>query len=409
MRSHQSLKGFRDLYPQDKALQNFVFDKFREIANLFGYEEYDGPVVEPMDLYAGKTSKELLERQTFQVKGPEEKDEWILRPEMTPTLARMIAAKANELVFPLRLFNLGLRFRYEAPQKGRGREFYQADYDILGGDELLADVEMLATAVSILKLLGFSKDDFQVAINSRKFLEGRLLAVNVPKNSFPKILNQIDRLDKNDTTLDESIQKLVNETVGPSDNPYFEKLFILLDQYNIADLCSIDLKVVRGLDYYTGLVFEVKKKAETGRITLIGGGRYDNLIADYNPNAKISGVGFAVSDIVLLEYLKDKKIFPDIKSKKTKVLVTVFDESTLKNSINAVSQLRSVNIAAELYPSADKKLDKQLKYADRVGIPYVIIIGPEEIKKNVYKVKQMKSQEQKTVTKEELIKLLNDQ
>ena len=402
MKTLQPLRGFRDLYPQDKASLNFVFDKLREIANLFGYEEYEGHVVEPVDLYTNKTSKELIERQTFQVKGKDSDEQWILRPEMTPSLARMIAQKSGELIFPLKYFNLGLRYRYEAPQKGRSREFYQADYDILGGDELLADVEILSTAVAILKALGFSTDDFQVSINSRRFMEKKLTEAKVSKDSFAEVLTQIDRLDKNDKSLDSTVEKIVSEKVEPESDPYFEKLFNLLNQYGISNFCMIDLKVVRGLDYYTGLVFEIKKKGETGRTTLIGGGRYDNLVADYNPNAKISGVGFAVSDVVLLEYLKDKNLLPKLSPKKTKVLVTVFDETTLKESITALTNLRGSGISAELYPSTDKKLDKQLKYADRNSIPYVAIIGPEEVKKGTIKLKNMKTSDQTEVKTGEL-------
>lgn len=404
MSSFQPLRGFRDLFPQDKASQTFVFETLRNVAKLFGYEEYDGPVVEPLDLYTGKTSKDLLERQTFQVRGKEKDENWILRPEMTPTLARMIANKAGELTFPLRLFNLGLRYRYEAPQKGRLREFYQADFDILGSADVLADAEIIVTAVSILIALGFSKDDFEVQVNSRSFMQRKLADLGVDKNKIQETLIEIDKMDKKEGDIENEVIEFVRSKINPTDDSYFKALFSTLSTYGLEKLCTINLSVVRGLDYYTGLVFEIKKKGEQGRTTLIGGGRYDNLIADFNPNARISGVGFALSDVVLLEFLKDKNLLPEQKTKSTKVLVTVFSEETVGSSIEAVSLLRGENIAAELYPSTGKKLDKQLKYADRSNIPYVLIIGPEEMKKNTYKLKNLQTQEQKEVSRKQLLK-----
>ena len=157
------LKGFRDLYPKEKGVQNFVFEKIKDVARLLGYEEYDGPVVEPVGLYENKTSKELLERQTLQIKN-KKGEVLVLRPEMTPSLARMVANKAQELIYPIKLFNIGLRFRYEAPQKGRTREFYQADFDILGTNSLIADAESIYTLISIFKMLQADEKDFKVCV-----------------------------------------------------------------------------------------------------------------------------------------------------------------------------------------------------------------------------------------------------
>ncbi len=406
MQKLQAIRGFRDLYPRDKAVQNALFDTIRAVAAQYGFEEYDGPVVEPVSLYTDKSSRELLEKQTFKVVGQDEKDDLILRPEMTPTLARMVATKTGELIFPLRYFNIGQRFRYEAPQKGRSREFIQADFDILGSESVLADAEIISSAVSILLKLGAADDDFVVCINSRSYLRDKLSEIGIAAEDQPEVLRKIDRMDKSRQDVDPAIRELLNNPVKPTDNPYFRELFGALKSYGIARYCKIDLSVVRGLDYYTGMVFEVKDKGGSLRRSLFGGGRYDNLIAQYAVNTSIPGVGFAVSDVVLLEFLKEKKLTPEVRSKKTQVLVTVFEEDTEFDVIRTAFILRDNGIACELYPSATKKLDKQLKYADKNDIPFVIIAGPEEIQRRIVKLKNMATKEQCECTVEEAVEII---
>ena len=262
MKRIQALRGFTDLYPREKALQQFVFSAFREVARQFGFEEYDGPIVEPVSLYANKSSEELLEKQTFQIKPRGEDDQWILRPEMTPTLARMIAARSRELIFPVRYFNIGPRFRYEAPQKGRSREFWQTDFDILGSNSVLCDAEILVSAISILKKLGFTDDEFEVQLNSRSVLQEKLLEIGVRQEQIGDVLRDIDRMDKSKVELDDSVKKLVDSPFDAQSDPYFKELFRYLKEYNVDKLCSVNLRVVRGLDYYTGLVFEIKKSTK---------------------------------------------------------------------------------------------------------------------------------------------------
>ena len=284
MNKLQAIRGFRDLYPQDKAVQNYVFDTFRAVAKQFGFEEYEGPVVEPVDLYANKSSKELLEKQTFKVVGQGETDDLILRPEMTPTLARMVAAKAGELTFPLRYFNVGQRFRYEAPQKGRSREFYQADFDILGSDSVLADAEIIATAVAVFQKLGATENDFVVCINSRSFMQRKLKELGVQESDMAELLQKVDRMDKGKQDIDPKVAEFLKNRFDPAEDEYFKALFDALKAFKIDQYCRVDLSVVRGLDYYTGLVFEVKDKKGDLRRSLFGAGRYDNLVSNYNAN-----------------------------------------------------------------------------------------------------------------------------
>ena len=416
------LKGFRDLYPQDKGVQSFVFEKINEVARLLGYEAYDGPIVEPVGLYENKTSKELLERQTFQIKN-KKGETLVLRPEMTPSLARMVANKAGELVFPLKLFNIGARFRYEAPQKGRTREFYQADFDILGTNSIVSDAESIFTIVSIFRALGATEKDFVVYINSRIEMEKYLMDLGFKKEQFKFLLNAIDKQDKlknedfidllldiekNKAKVDALIKFLYTKRNEKS--PYFLKLFNLLDSYGVSKYCQINYNITRGLDYYTGVVFEVREKGEDElelKRALLGGGRYDNLVSDLNKKLNIPGVGFALSDVVLIEFLENKNLLPKDVLKPVSCLITVFDSETLSKSIEIASFLRNKGIACELYQDEQTKLDKQLKYADKKNIPFVLIAGPSEIKINKVKLKNMKTGEQKDLIKEDLLKLLS--
>ncbi|QQG44022.1 MAG: histidine--tRNA ligase [Candidatus Roizmanbacteria bacterium] len=404
----QPVKGFRDLYPADKALQNYVFDKLKAVASLYGFENYDGPILEPIELYLGKSSKELVEEQTFKIK--DKKDQTlVMRPEMTPSLARMIAQKANQLVFPLKLFNLGLRFRYEAPQKGREREFYQADFDILGTENILADAEILAAAVNIFLNLGATENDFVIYINSRTFVDRKLTELGIENKK--DIMSCIDRKDKisreafleslkkaslNEKQIIDLVSFLESE-IKPQDDEYFKKLFNILKRYGIDQYFKINKNTVRGLDYYTGLVFEAKDLSGKINRALLGGGRYDNLVSAYNPNIKVPGIGFATSDVILLEFIKIINKAPQLNPCPTKYLVTIFSQETLNDSIQILNKLRKQNISAEIYPDTEKKLDKQLKYADRNNIPYAVIAGPEEIQKGIVKVKDMKTGEQKEI------------
>ncbi len=404
----QPIKGFRDLYPTDKAIQNFIFEKLKNVANLFGFENYDGPLLESLELYLNKTSKELVEKQTFLVKDKNEKT-FVMRPEMTPSLARIVAAKEQTQIYPLKLFNLGLRFRYEAPQKGREREFYQGDFDILGEKNILQDAEILTTAVSIFKNFGATEKDFVLYINSREFIQQKLEEIKISKNIQKEIISIIDKKDKikpeifEKLILDQGVSREIFEKLIKllktdfSKEAYFEELFKLLRFFGVEKYIKINPNIVRGLDYYTGLVFEVKEIGSMNR-SLLGGGRYDNLLETTGASKKIPGIGFATSDVVIWEFLKDKNLIPDLLSKKTKFLITVFNTDTLEDSIKLATFFRKNNISCEVFLNPEKKIDKQIKYADKNKIPFVVILGPEEIKKRIIKVKNMKNGEQKEVS-----------
>lgn len=411
-KSLQPLRGFDDRYPEDMAILNAVFDTVKSVAVLCGFQQYDGPIVEPMELYIGKTSREILEEQAFTL--PDKNGNTLmLRPEVTPSLARMVAARAQELPLPIRYFNIGLRYRYEAPQRGRNREFYQLDFDIIGSDSQLADIEILNVATQIFTHLGGTENDFEICINSRELMNKQLSSFGLSVEQNSKVLSAIDKKDKVEEAAfvemlkkadlsDDQVQKVVNFLNNPAEYAkQFDSLFELARQYNIEKYIRVNPIIVRGLDYYTGLVFEVKGKGTLGR-SLLGGGRYDNLVGMFNDKQRIPGIGFATSDTILLEFIKEIGKTPQLPPTQSKVLVTVFDETTAEASLGVVGQLRSAGVPTELYPDT-AKLPKQLKYANRMEIPYVIVIGPEEIVKKTVIVKNMKTGDQEEISLELIV------
>lgn len=410
-KSLQPLRGFNDRYPEDMSILNALFDSVKSVARLCGFQQYDGPIVEPLELYVGKTSREILEEQAFTL--PDKNGNTLmLRPEVTPSLARMIAAKAQELPLPVRYFNIGLRYRYEAPQRGRNREFYQLDFDIIGSDSLIADIEILNVATQIFLNLGATEKDFEVCINSRELMNNHLSTFGISKEQCQKILPIIDRKDKVDGPTfismlkniglnDDQIQKIMDFLNDPTEYAkQFDRLFELAQQYKIEKYLRVNPIIVRGLDYYTGLVFEVKSKGTLGR-SMLGGGRYDNLVGMFNEAQRIPGIGCATSDTILLEFLKEIEKIPQLPPTQSKVLVSIFDETTCDASLKIVGKLREAGIPTEIYPDT-AKLQKQLKYADRLKIPYVIVAGPVEIAKNSAIIKNMQTGEQEEILLEAL-------
>lgn len=400
------VKGTRDFYPEEKAFQNWLYDQIREVSWLFGFQEYDGPILESLDLYAAKSGEELVKKQAFVLQDRSGKT-LALRPEMTPTLARMVAQKANSLTFPVKWFTFGRRFRYEKPQKGRGREFFQWDIDILGLENPEADAEIIAVAATFYQKLGLTPKEVKIKINDRKLLETALETISISPKQAIKIFKIIDKRNKisentfkkllKDAGLSEkqisSLLKLLADKKLYRQSPWLIKIFQLVEKMGLSEFVEFDPSVVRGLDYYTRTVFEGWETQ--GELRAIwGGGRYDNLTQEVGGKTKIPGVGFALGDMVIAELLKKLNKYPQLNPNKTKVLVTVFSPELFEKSLEIVNQLRKAGINSELYLDPEKKLDKQLKYADRKGIPYAIILGPDEAKKGLVIVKNLSTRQQ---------------
>lgn len=410
----QTLKGFRDYYPENKAFINWFYENLKSVSELFGYQEYDGPTLEPLELYAAKSGEELVKKQAFTFTDKGERTV-ALRPEMTPTLARMITAKQADLAFPVRWFTFGKRYRYEQPQAGRGREFYQWDIDILGTENVSAEVEILKIAILFYQKIGLTPDEVKIKINDRQLLYSTLKALKIKNEGIDDVIKLIDKKEKLSGSFGASLKKLglkesqIKKLAGILNDKKLYKnskrlisIFEHLQNEGLSDYIEYDAQIVRGLDYYTSTVFEawdVKGKFRS----MWGGGRYDNLTSLVGSKTKIPAVGFAMGNMVLYEVLKANGKLPNLDKSSAKVLVTIFSEKETATSEKVAKLLRNANINTELYPDPSVKLQKQLKYADKKGIPYVVIIGPKEVLKDEVVLKDMKNKRQEKVSTQSLL------
>jgi histidyl-tRNA synthetase len=403
----QSVKGTRDFYPEEMAVRTWLYDQIGKISNSFGYQEYEGPILEKLELYAAKSGEELVKEQSF-VFADRGGDQITLRPELTPTLARMIAQKQNELVFPVRWWSFGPFWRYERPQKGRTREFFQWNIDLLGVDSPEADAELVAVASSFFQSVGLTPAEIKIFINNRRLMDSALAGLDIPVENRKNAFHIIDRRDKLSPEAWEAysqengfskvqLEKLVillsdKELWRQSDE--LVRFFAVLDAMGLRDFVVFDPQVIRGLEYYTGTVFEAREATGEGR-AVFGGGRYDNLVGDVG-GEPLPGVGFAMGDVMMgLVLQKYGKIPPEIMNQPN-VLVTIFDQQSLPSAFALANTLRHSGIKVITYPEA-VKLPKQLKFADRRGIRFAIIQGPDEISNGTVTIKDLSNREQKVV------------
>jgi histidyl-tRNA synthetase len=384
----QRLPGFRDFYPEDCAFRNYIFETWRRTARSFGFVEYDGPTVEPIDLYKKKSGDEI-KTQLFRFVDQGNRD-ICLRPEMTPTVARLIAARERDFKKPIKWFSIAPFFRFEKPQKGRVREFYQINCDIIGDDSASADAELIALAVEMNCALGLTQEDFYIRINNRNLWLDFLVCHGQPAERLSEFLAIIDKFEREERTVLETklatfgflttdIETFIRTPA--SDLPGFENLFQELQWRGLLPFVHLDLTIVRGLDYYTGLVFEVFDRKRENR-AIAGGGRYDNLIRTISDGAAdLPAVGFAVGDLVLSNFLQElehtrQQAAKAIKQQQLDLYVTIADESKRPEAIQLVSHLRRSGVFAD-YPLHPAKLGKQLQHAESLGAEYAAIVGQE--------------------------------
>ena len=408
------VKGTREFYPPDMAVQNWLYEQIRKVSESFGYSEYDGPFLEPIALYEAKLGQELVKEQSFVF--PDRGGKLItLRPELTLSLARMVAQKQQQLIYPLRWWSFGPFWRYEKPQKGRTREFFQWNIDLIGSISPEADAELIAICAEFFKQIGLSSENVKVFINERSLMDKKLSEIGINSSLKKKALNIIDRQDKMDHetwksyALDngltkEQFRKLI-EILGNTDlyqeSGELLKIFKILEHLKVTDYVRFDPKIVRGLDYYTGVVFEARDVGKSSR-AILGGGRYDNLVKDVG-GEPLTGIGFAMGDVVLPIILKQYGLIPKLQVNPTQILVTIFDDDSVDLSLSTASTLRKAGFSVQIYPEV-VKISKQLKYADRCEIQYAIIAGPDEKAQRVVQVKNMKTREQSSISIDELNK-----
>jgi histidyl-tRNA synthetase len=398
----QPPKGFRDFLPQKSLQRNFLIEKLKTLFERFGFDPLETPTLEYAEVLLGKYGEEADKLiYIFEDRGGRKLG---LRYDQTVPLARVVSQYQN-LPKPFKRYQIQSVFRAENPQKGRFREFIQADIDIVGEESLLAEAEIIAVSLKIFKELGFKK--IKIFINDRKNFE----------NLDKKVISAIDKLEKvGEEKVIEEIAKtkaiscdqakaILDQIKNKKPTESILKLFSLLKTYDLKEEEDFVFKptLARGLDYYTGIIFEAVDDNYKGG-SLGGGGRYDNLIGIFLENS-IPACGFAFGFDRLLEAGNELNLFPK-KSTATQVLVTIFSKDFIEKSIKVAAFLREKNINTELFLNPEKKLDKQLKYADKKGIPYVLILGEEEVKKNVVKLKDLKTGKQQEVTLEQLIKIL---
>lgn len=399
-----SVKGTREFYPEDMVLRQWLYKLIREVSESFGYQEYDGPFLETLELYAAKSGEELVKEQSFvfQDRGG---NEITLRPELTLSLARMVAQRQNALAFPLRWWSFGPFWRYEKPQKGRAREFFQWNADLIGVDSTQADAEVIALCAAFFKKAGLTNTEVRIYINDRRLMESELIKLGFPLEQHKLIFKLIDRKDKlTERDWDayvleaglssvqlEALRKLINNQELWHASETLTTVFNILGLYGLSDYVGYDPRIIRGLDYYTGVVFEAKDLGENHR-AILGGGHYANLVADVGGES-LPGVGFAMGDVVFPLVLESHGKLPQLTTMPASILVTVFDETSLPTSIALCNRLRAIDIPVVVYPEVDK-LGKQFKYADRCGFRGALVVGPDELQKGEVVLKDLASREQ---------------
>lgn len=414
------VKGTRDFYPQDWAYHKWLCEKLLSVGDLFGYREYESTILEYIDLYLGKSSEEIVTQQTFVLKDRDD-NQLVLRPELTPSLARMVADRESELTYPIRWQSYGQFFRYERPQRGRGRAFFQWNVDLLGSDSFLADAEIITIACTMFQRLALTPEHAVIKINDRQALETALIQrLGLDEKSVRPLFGAIDRMDKmppdqfraylseamalSAMQIDD-LYELLNHS-DLSFSPWLQHVFDHLDKNGVADYVSHDMKIVRGFDYYTRTVFEAWAKTSLRR-ALFGGGRYDNLTLQVGGKRQIPGVGFAVGDMAMTELLKEVGLYPDLPMPGAMVLVTVFSEDLLPESVAFARQLREAGVFAEIHLQPGQRLDRQFKYADRQQIPFAIVIGPDEVQNSTVICKNLKNRTQNSLSRNNINEILD--
>ena len=409
----QPLPGFRDFLPADCAVRNYIFARWREVARRYGFVEWDGPILEATELYTKKSGPEIIQ-QLFHFVDKGERD-IALRPELTPTLARVVAAHEREFRKPLKWFSIGQFFRYEKPQRGRSREHFQLNCDIVGETALAADADLIALAIDILRGFGFTEKDVVLRISDRQFWTDFLESEKVPESQWQEILQTIDKSER------EPREKTAAK-LGDLADPVFgllkeggrsENLEMLADELRHRRLdrfVEVDIGIVRGLAYYTGIVFEAFDRAGKFR-AIAGGGRYDNLIGQLSDGAvQLPALGFAMGDVVLGELINDT---PGARASMQKAVasqdkidlyVVIAKEERRADALAQIQQFRDCGYRID-YPISPAKVGKQFQTAEELGATIALLYGDEWPQ---VKVKNLATREEKLVPADRLLAEIGD-
>lgn len=419
MQNFTALPGFRDFYPDDFAVRAHIFRVWRDVARRYGFEEYDGPPLEPLELYTEKSGPEIVQQlYNFTDKGGREV---ALRPEMTPTLARMVGARAGAMRKPIKWFSVPQLFRYERQQRGRLREHFQLNLDIIGEAGVGADAELLAAAIDVLRGLGLGSDDFIARVSDRRLLRALLRNAQVPDERMTLVYNIVDKLEREpraaierrlaeDAGLGPAVVRAVLaifehrdfaavrdayggiEEIGEEIHRLRE-YFDALDAMGLLGFVRFDLSVVRGLAYYTGIVFELFDARGELR-AIAGGGRYDNLLQQL-AGVDLPALGFGMGDVVLRELLADRGLLPTRERSLDAYLVAITPEER-PAMLRLAHRLRDAGCSVD-YALAQQAVGKQFKSAAALGARATIVLGPDEVAEGVAVVRDMASGEERRV------------
>jgi histidyl-tRNA synthetase len=413
----KALPGFRDFYPDDLALRAHIFRTWRAVATRYGFEEYDGPPLEPLELYMAKSGDEIVgQLYNFTDKGDREV---ALRPEMTPTLARMVAGRARELRKPIRWFSIPQLFRYERQQRGRLREHFQLNCDLIGEATPLADAEIIALAIDVMRAFGFTSADVKARVSDRRLLNAVLGGMGLRGEQVGRAYQALDKLGRGEGTgrrqalldagvpdvligqlaslrevdnLDDLERRFPGAARGEADG--LRRTLGALDAMGLGGFVTLDLSIVRGLAYYTGTVFELFDASRSLR-AICGGGRYDNLLQALG-GVDLPALGFGMGDVVLAELLRDKDLVPAEVSSVDVFLVFITQED-LPHVMALAHQLRDQGLRVE-YALSPQAVGKQLKLADSRNARLAAIVGPDERARGEIVIKDLRCGSQETIS-----------
>jgi histidyl-tRNA synthetase len=422
--SLDALPGFREFYPSELAERNFIIGIWRDVARRYAFVEYDGPPLEPLELYTRKSGDEIVgQLYAFTDKGGRAV---ALRPEMTPTLARMVAAKANALRKPVRWFSIPQLFRYERKQRGRLREHFQLNVDIIGEADVTADAELLATAIDVMRAFGLTSSDVRARVSDRQLLRGLLVLTGITEEMLPAVYAVVDKLDREPRASLESKLRAaglhdvfiarvfevlkhadlatLRERYGDvpelrGDFARLARYFEYLDALGVAEWVEFDLSIVRGLAYYTGIVFELFDAKRELR-AICGGGRYDSLLKQLG-GTDLPALGFGMGDVVLAELLRSTGRMPEW-IPLVDVWVAYGDEALLDDAMRVARQLRDRGLSVE-YALGGQQLSRQLKAAAAAGARDVLVLQAPELERGEAVVRRLTDGEEARVRLDEWV------
>jgi len=412
--STESYKGVRDFYPEDMAVQRYIFDTWAKTAETFGYERYDASILEPSDLYRSKgaVNEEMVNEQTYTFTDRGER-EVTLRPEMTPTVARMVAGKRRELKFPLRWYSIPNLFRYERPQRGRLREHWQLNCDMFGADDYTADVELIALVHQLFIDFGATPDMFEIRINDRQEMSVLYNSLGIKDSEVITAITRLnDRKNKisaeeygaaleeilGDTQLSKAVTTLVEDSTG------INQVVTGLRELGINNV-RLDRTIARGFDYYTGTVFEVFDTSAENNRSMCGGGRYDNLTAMFTDDA-ISGIGFGFGDVTMRHFLETHNLLPSHIKETAPCLVVIPTDERLNLEAQKVAhaiRTRGISTATDI---GTKKIGKKIADAVERGAHFTIVVGTDELQSGSFTLKDLAQTTETTDSLENILTYL---